>query len=46
MLIVGSKERDSGTVSVRHRREGGDLGSLGLSEFAETIKKEIKQKDH
>ncbi|HHY15422.1 MAG TPA: threonine--tRNA ligase [Firmicutes bacterium] len=45
MLIVGSKERDSGTVSVRHRREG-DLGSLGLSEFAETIKKEIKQKDH
>ncbi len=44
MLIVGSKERDSGTVSVRHRREG-DLGSLGLSEFAETIKKEIKQKD-
>ncbi len=44
MLIVGAKERDSGEVSIRHRREG-DLGSLVLPKFVEQIKKEIKQKD-
>ena len=43
MLIVGEKEAESGTVSVRSRRDG-DAGACRLSEFVETIQKEIKDK--
>ncbi len=43
MLIVGQKEKDSGTVSVRKHHEG-DKGSVSLSEFVERIKKEITEK--
>ena len=43
MLIVGQKEKDSGTVSVRKHHEG-DKGSVSLSEFVESIKKEITEK--
>ena len=43
MLIVGEKEAESGTVSVRSRRDG-DAGACRLSEFIETIQKEIKEK--
>ena len=32
MLVVGDKEIESGTVSVRDRGEG-DLGSMSLDEF-------------
>ena len=43
MLIVGEKEAESGTISVRSRRDG-DAGACRLSEFVETIQKEIKDK--
>ena len=37
MLIVGEKERESKTVSVRKHKEG-DKGALSLSEFIDNIK--------
>ena len=43
MLIVGQKEKDSGSVSVRRHREG-DKGTQKLPEFIENIKKEIVEK--
>ncbi len=43
MLIVGSREVDSETVSVRDRREG-DLGEMELDEFIAEINKEIAEK--
>jgi threonyl-tRNA synthetase len=43
MLIVGSREEDENTVSVRERRKG-DLGSQKLDEFKEMIIKEIREK--
>ncbi|MGM0549377.1 MAG: threonine--tRNA ligase [Bacillota bacterium] len=43
MLIVGSREEDNGTVSVRDRREG-DLGTSNLAEFKENILEEIAAK--
>ena len=43
MLIVGEKEAESGTVSVRSRRDG-DAGACRLSDFVETIQKEIREK--
>ena len=39
MLIVGEKEEDSNSVSVRKHGEG-DLGVMSISEFAEHILKE------
>ena len=46
MLVVGDKEQEDGTVSVRHRKDG-DLGSMALQAFihkaqAEGASKEIK----
>ncbi len=41
MLIVGDKEAQSNTVSVRDRKQG-DLGQMASSEFIEKITKEIK----
>lgn len=43
MLIVGEKEQQSGTISVRKHKEG-DKGSLALSEFIDKIAVEIKNK--
>ena len=43
MLIVGSREEESGTVSVRHRRDG-DKGEFSLKEFIEDVKVEIAEK--
>ena len=43
MLVVGEKEEADGTVSVRSRRDG-DAGACRLSEFVETIQKEIREK--
>ncbi|MEL7089319.1 MAG: His/Gly/Thr/Pro-type tRNA ligase C-terminal domain-containing protein, partial [Planctomycetota bacterium] len=42
MLVVGGKDRDAGTVSVRHRTEG-DRGAIPLNEFVETI---VDERDH
>jgi threonyl-tRNA synthetase len=43
MLVVGEKERESKSVSVRKHREG-DKGALSLSEFINNIKDIIKNK--
>jgi threonyl-tRNA synthetase len=42
MLIVGEKEMESNTVSVR-KQGHGDLGSHSLEDFAEIINKEISE---
>lgn len=42
MLIVGEKEQESNTVSVRKHGEG-DQGSMSLEEFAEMVNNEIEQ---
>ncbi|HYY73345.1 MAG TPA: threonine--tRNA ligase, partial [Solirubrobacterales bacterium] len=39
MLVVGDRERDSGTVSVRAHDEG-DLGQLDLESFAQRVRAE------
>ncbi len=44
MLVVGKKERDSDTVSVRKHREG-DKGTRKFSDFVRDIKKEIIEKN-
>jgi threonyl-tRNA synthetase len=41
MLIVGDREREDGTVSIRLRSEK-DLGSIGLDTFIEKLSEEIK----
>ncbi len=43
MLIIGEKEKETETVSVRSRREG-DLGQINKQEFVEKITLEIKDK--
>lgn len=43
MLVVGGKDRDAQTVSVRHRTEG-DRGAVPLSEFLEAAIKERDEK--
>ncbi len=43
LLVLGDREAEEGTVSVRHRKEG-DLGAKLLEEFKQTIMKEIKDK--
>jgi threonyl-tRNA synthetase len=43
MLIVGEKEAEDGTVSIR-RRGQGDLGSFTIADFVALINDEIKEK--
>jgi threonyl-tRNA synthetase len=40
MLVVGAKEAEAGTVSVRHRAKG-DLGPRPLGEFVESLQREV-----
>jgi threonyl-tRNA synthetase len=42
MLIVGEKEADSTTVSVRQRGHG-DLGELTPEAFAELVQREMER---
>ncbi len=44
MLIIGDKEVETGTVSVRSRSKGS-LGTMKLDEFKELLLKEIENKD-
>ena len=44
MLVVGQKEAEEGTVSVRSRF-AGDEGSKPLADFIAAIKKEIDTKE-
>jgi len=39
MLVVGPKEAEAGTVSVRHRAKG-DLGPRALADFAAAVQQE------
>lgn len=43
MLVVGDKEVEDGTVSVRHRGEG-DIGSMELSSLCDRLADEVKTK--
>ena len=43
MFIVGDKDVEAGTVSVRHRKEG-DLGAMKLEEFIAMAEEEINTK--
>ena len=43
MLVVGAKEAEAGTVSVRHRAKG-DLGPKPLAEFVESLKQEVESR--
>ncbi|PQB07877.1 threonine--tRNA ligase [Polaribacter filamentus] len=42
MLIVGEKEEEEGTVSVRKHGEG-DLGTFTIEEFVSLVKKEVER---
>ncbi len=42
MLIVGEKEEEEGTVSVRKQGEG-DLGTFTIEDFKDKIYQEIKE---
>ena len=44
MLVVGDKEAQEGTVSVRHRKDG-DLGSLTLEAFIQKAQAEVASKE-
>ncbi len=43
MVIIGDKDIENNTVSVRHRKEG-DLGSMSLNEFKAMMREEIDTK--
>lgn len=43
MLVIGDKEVENGTVSVRSRK-AGDLGSMPLEEFLKRAVKEVEEK--
>src|SRR5438270_865474 len=43
MLVVGAKEAEAGTVSVRHRRKG-DLGPKPLAEIVATLQREVESR--
>ena len=43
MLVVGDKEVNSNTVSVRSRKEG-DIGAVDVDEFLARMEKEIADK--
>ena len=44
MLVIGAKEVESGTVSVRSRRDG-ELGSMSIDEFVAKAVKEVETKE-
>jgi threonyl-tRNA synthetase len=43
MLVVGAKEAEAGTVSVRHRTKG-DLGPKPLAEVIESLQREVESR--
>ncbi len=44
MLVVGDRDMEAGTVSVRHRAEG-DLGAMSLDEFAAQLHQTVDSKE-
>lgn len=45
MLVVGEKEAESGTVSVRERQKG-DIGSMSIEEIADIVLNKIKTREN
>jgi len=45
MLVVGGRDQEAGTVSVRDRSEG-DLGAMPLDEFVKQVTEEIATRGH
>ena len=45
MLVIGDREAEAGTVSVRHRHRG-DLGVQALDEFLDTLSTEVRDRQH
>ncbi len=45
MLVVGEKEAENGTVSVRERQKG-DIGSMNIQEISELIINKIKAREN
>lgn len=43
MLILGEKEKESGSVGVRSRKDG-DIGAMNMDEFLAKLNKEIEEK--
>ena len=43
MLVVGDRDLEACTVSVRHRAEG-DLGAMSLEAFAAKLREEVDSK--
>ena len=43
MIVVGDKEEESNTVSVRRRGEG-DIGQMNVDDFIKKVKEEIDDK--
>ncbi len=43
MVIVGDKDIENGTVSVRSRKQG-ELGAMRIEEFVKNITEEIESK--
>ena len=43
MLVLGPKEAEAGTVSLRHRAKG-DLGPRPLAELVEALQKEVSER--
>ena len=43
MLVVGDRDMEAGTVSVR-RRSGEDLGAMSLEQFAALLSDEVEKK--
>ncbi|HBT64164.1 MAG TPA: threonine--tRNA ligase [Ruminococcaceae bacterium] len=44
MLVIGEREAQEGTVSVRSRKEG-DLGVMPLDEFLSRVRREVSEKN-
>lgn len=44
MIVLGDKDIEAGTISVRHRKDG-DLGAMNLSEFIDSAIKEVESKE-
>ena len=44
MLVVGDRDMEAGTVSVRHRAEG-DLGAMSLENFTAMLRQVVDNKE-
>ena len=44
MLVIGDKEAEAGTVSVRHRADG-DLGVMSVADFTTRLQEIVKSKE-